>query len=181
MNIEWYNEPWDHFQVNEFLNENELSSLRDYFSSLNEHWGDTLRCNVQLEEDKFDDMSTFLAERFKVLLNDINMPYNKDEHEIVLEYDKSKPGFDYKIHSDVWTKHISFVMHVSEYGNGTRLYKELDKSGMRTIDWTPGGGGGFVNEGHHHSFDNLNQSTIRHTVIMTLRVRGGDWRKPRPW
>lgn len=176
MDINYYDEPWEFYDVREFLTDQELIELRTYMENLKDHYGG-LRSNHELSEVEFDEQSILIAERFKELLELIGAPYSATKHEVVIEYDKSKPGFDYKIHSDVVTKVVSFVLHVSEKGNGTRLFKELDRSGMKTIDWIPGGGGGFINDTFkHHSFDNLNQTTVRNTVIITLRQRGVDWR-----
>lgn len=177
MHINYYDEPWEFFDVREFLTPQELIDLRSYMDNLPGDFDGSLRLNRELSELEFDDQSNVIAARFKELLELIGAPYNAGDHEIVLEYDKSKPGFDYKVHSDVVVKEVSFVLHVSEKGNGTRLYKELDKTGMRTIDWIPAGGGGFKNDTYkHHSFDNLKQTTVRHTVIITLRRRGVEWR-----
>jgi len=59
-------------------------------------------------------------------------------------------------------------------GHGTRLYvNENDKVPSKTMKWIPGGGGGFKRFDHcHHSFDTLEDSSIRQTVVITRRFKG---------
>ena len=204
MELIWYKEPWEHFEVKNFLSESELQEVRKYFSKLHQPTGiidsgstsrknviAAYRCNTEWNSEQTpsanDHMTQFLFHRFKQLLEILNSDessnysgFDSAKHVLHLEYDRIYPGFEWQIHNDLWTKQVSFILHVSEYGHGTRLYQNADGSGTkRTVNWIPAGGGGFMRgDETHHSFDTLDDNTIRHTIIFTSRLKGVDWTKP---
>lgn len=190
MDIIWYKEPWEHFEVRNFLTTEELKEVREFFDTLplpdgktGENEQEKYRLNRYVDPENFhsrNDIDTMIQNRFIDLLKSVGAGWNAAKDEIHLEYDRIFPGFDWPIHNDLWTKRVSFILHVSDTGHGTRLYENHDGSGRkRTVNWLPGGGGGFVRDDHtHHSFDTLEDTDIRKTVILTSRIKGADWRTP---
>lgn len=190
MELIWYNEPWEHFEVKDFLSPEELQVQREYFSNLSVPDGKTGKDRIEKYRhnnyhkpeyrENWDRNTKFLEHRFINLLNQIPAKWNPAQDEVHIEYDRIYPGFEWQIHNDVWTKRVSFILQISEYGHGTRLYEKFDGSGKkRTVNWIPGGGGGFIRgDETHHSFDTLEDSTIRQTVILTSRQKGTNWRNP---
>lgn len=189
MELIWYKEPWEHFEIKNFISESELQDVRNYFSTLSIPDGKTGKDDIEKYrhntyfkafEHDFDDVSEMLTNRFIDLLKSTPIGWNKNKDEIHLEFDRIYPGFEWPIHNDLWTKRLSFILQVSKKGHGTRLYENADGSGIkRTVNWIPGGGGGFIRGNEtFHSFDTLDDNTIRQTVIFTSRIKGADWTKP---
>lgn len=184
MKVNWISEPWEHFEVEDFVSPEQLSDLRDYFKTLSVPDGVTpLNYNPDITKyrhnyyinsgnEKLDPISAMLQQRFIKLLKTVH-EWSSAKYEIHIEYDRIYPGFEWKIHNDLDTKVVSYILHVSDKGHGTRLYENSDGSGSkRTVKWIPGGGGGFVRQDNsHHSFDTLEDSTIRNTVILTSRIK----------
>ena len=187
MELIWYKEPWEHFEVKNFLTESELQDVRDYFSTLSMPNGinggndiGKFRHNLHLHpnnREKHNSVSELISKRFVELLIKTPMGWNPTKDEIHLEFDRIYPGFEWPIHNDMESKRLSFILHVSENGHGTRLYEEFDGTGenKRTVNWIPGGGGGFIRGNRtFHSFDTLEDDSIRHTVILTSRIKGSE-------
>ena len=116
-----------------------------------------------------------LRERFIELLRLLNVKWNENRHSIYMELDKISPKFKFQIHTDIWTKVLSLIIHISETGHGTRLYsphKSFDewRTLVRTMNWTPRGGGGFLRTDEtYHSFDTIEDNMMRQTILLTLR------------
>tara|TARA_B100000035_G_C20795834_1_gene463214 strand:+ start:81 stop:668 length:588 start_codon:yes stop_codon:yes gene_type:complete len=186
MKLIWYKEPWEHFEVENFLSEGELQDVRDYFSTLSVPDGKVgknklgrYRHNTYVYPDHpeiHNDICKMLSKKFIRLLRGTSAKWDHNTDEIHIEFDRIYPGFKWPIHNDMWTKRVSFILHISEHGHGTRLYQNADGSGTkRTVNWIPGGGGGFVRSDiSHHSFDTLDDNSVRQTVILTSRVKNAN-------
>ena len=181
MDVIRYNKPWKHFEVRDFLTSEELVEARTYFDTLsmpdgvtgdtnrkrNRH---TLRILPDMEKDSF---TTKVIDRFKELCTIIST-YSDEEDDIQVEYDRMYPGWSWHIHQDDSVKKVSFIVHISEKGHGTKLYHREDGRGFkREVTWCPGGGGGFLNkEGTYHSWDTKKDDTIRKTILITKLQKG---------
>lgn len=190
MQIINYSDPWDHFEIENFLSESEFEQVKIFFGSLPEPGPANDRMNVYWNTNGEELASghangpairKILMDKFAKLLSLLSVEYTLDTHSIHIEFDKISPGFEWQIHNDLWTKAVSVIIHVSDKGHGTRLYSEPNKESLvRTVNWIPRGGGGFIRGDHtHHSFDTLEDDTIRETIILTLRVNK-DWKTGEP-
>lgn len=173
--VHYYSHPWEHFTVDNFLSFSELSYIRERLDSLSlqedrfrEQDGKRLNTVIQSNDKIFK----ILEPKFIELCNLIDS-YDESKEEIVVEASLIKPKFCYPIHNDRYTKVFNFVLHISENGHGTKLYENSDGSGFKkTMEWIPGGGGGFLRKDHHyHNFDTLNDSSIRQTILLTKRTK----------
>ena len=185
MKLDWYDTPWQHFEVNNFLSENELQDVRQYFSTLSvpQSGNDHLRHNTIISPVcEKNAISKIISDRFIELLNQTPVKWDESKLEIWMEYDRIYPNFGWKIHNDLDTKLVSFILHISDKGTGTRLFENEDGSGdKRIVNWIPGGGGGFVRgDKTWHSFDTFEHDTMRHTVILTARLKDKVNQKPNP-
>ena len=190
MKINYYNDPWDHFEVKDFLTEAEFNKVKALFKALPEPQNFLDRVTEWWDENGEEQASQYpngveihrlLISRFSELLEKLPISYDKDECSIHIEFDKISPEFEWPIHNDVWIKLVSVIIHISDTGNGTRLYSENDENTLvRTVNWIPRGGGGFIRDEHkYHSFDTLDTDTNRETIILTLR-ENKDWQTGEP-
>ena len=184
MNITFFDNPWQHFEVTDFLSTDELQEARKVFRGIGIPDKETPRLPFEINpknvmREKMREVYNFLVPKFIYLCNEVDS-FDENTEEIIIEADTIYPGFEYPIHNDLWTKKLSFVLQISEKGTGTRLYEYSDGSGnKRTVNWVPGGGGGFIrNKIHWHSFDTLVDDTIRQTFILTKRHKDVDHRRP---
>ena len=176
MDIVYYNKPWKHFEVRDFLTSEELTEARAYFDTLSMPdgiTGDTDRKRNRhtlhiLPEMPKDSFTVKVIERFKELCSVVST-YSDEEDDIQVEYDRMYPGWGWHVHQDSSIKKLSFIVHISEQGHGTKLYLREDGRGFkREITWSPGGGGGFTwREGSYHSWDTKKDDTIRKTILIT--------------
>ena len=174
MTITFFTSPWDYFTVTDFLNEEELLYIRkefDNIASYEEGYKEEgLRLNFPISLNNRKGIWNIVAPKFIELCNKVDSIDEKKEG-VVVEASIIKPGFNYVIHNDRFTKTLSFVLHISEDGHGTRLYENAEGTGTQsTMEWIPGGGGGFIRQKHHyHSFDTLEDSSLRYTLLLTKR------------
>jgi len=181
MIIHWEYKPWKHFEVRDFLTSEELVEGRAYFDTLSMPdgtTGDTDRKRNRhtlhiLPEMPKDSFTVKVVERFKELCSIVST-YSDDEDDIQIEYDRMYPGWGWHIHQDSSIKKLSFIVHISEQGHGTKLYAREDGRGFkRQVAWSPGGGGGFAwQEGSYHSWDTKKDDTIRKTILITKLKKG---------
>jgi len=160
--------PWPHFEVEDFLTEDQISLVRNDFVSAKSP-KDFGQITKDYNHTKFD----FLIDNFKLLLNNINYKYNNDDTEITTFYHQLSPEANYKIHNDQESKLVSFILHISDEGRGTKLYSSRDESSFyKNARWIPGGGTAFVKTNESwHSMDNLDNFFIRKTVLINLRKK----------
>ena len=169
--------PWKHFEVYGFINPKELIEVKKAYSYIGSPNSDLKR------RTHYMDMSTrhpklikqvhsMLSSKFKKLCKAVDS-WDDNQDEIFIEFDQILPGFSYPIHNDVWTKTLTFVLHISDINYGTRLYvNEDDKVPVKTMKWIPGGGGGFKRFDYcYHSFDTLDDTSTRQTVVITRRIK----------
>tara|TARA_R100000008_G_scaffold28285_1_gene15646 strand:+ start:1660 stop:2199 length:540 start_codon:yes stop_codon:yes gene_type:complete len=163
-----FNEPWQHFEVYDFISYNEHKEIKKLFKTFPDPRSTNDRISHKIENE-------MLRERFKELLRLLNVEWNENKHSIHMELDKISPKFKFQIHTDIWTKVLSLIIHISETGHGTRLYsphKSFDewRTLVRTMNWTPRGGGGFLRTDEtYHSFDTIEDNMMRQTILLTLR------------
>ena len=168
MRIIHFNEPWKHFEVYDFISNNEHKEINKLFKTFPDPRPTNDRISHKIE-------NKMLRERFIELLRLLNVKWNENKHSIYMELDKISPKFKFQIHTDIWTKVLSLIIHISETGHGTRLYsshKSFDewRTLVRTMNWTPRGGGGFLRTDEtYHSFDTIEDNMMRQTILLTLR------------
>lgn len=178
MKIIHSDKPWNHFEVYGFLNSKEIAQVKSLYSHIwypdettkrSTYFIDT---NMRHPEEVMQ-VHSMLSAKFKKLCKAVDS-WDDDRDEIFIELDQILPNFNYPIHNDIWTKTLTFVLHISDSGHGTRLYvNEDDETPFKTMKWIPGGGGGFKRFDYcHHSFDTLEDSFIRQTVVITRRFKG---------
>ena len=181
MDIIRYNKPWKHFEVRDFLTSEELSEARAYFDTLSMPdgiTGDTERQRNRhtlhiLPKMPKDSFTAKVIDRFKELCSIVST-YDPLKNDIQVEYDRMHPGWSWHIHQDDSIKQLSFIVHISEYGHGTKLYHREDGRGFkREVTWSPGGGGGFNwLKDSFHSWDTFKDDTIRKTILITKLEKG---------
>ena len=175
MTINFFTTPWNYFTVTDFLNKEELLYIRkelDDLASYEEYYKEEgLRLNYPINLSNRKGIWNIVTPKFIELCNKVDNIDEKKEH-ITAEVSIIKPGFNYAIHNDRFTKTFSFVLHISENGHGTRLYENVEGTGTQsTMEWIPGGGGGFIRQEHHyHSFDTLEDTSLRYTLLLTKRI-----------
>ena len=168
MKIIPYKNPWSHFEVEDFLTEDQITLVRNDFVSAKSP-KDFGQITKDYNHTKFD----FLIDNFKLLLNNINYKYNDDDTEITTFYHQLSPEAKFEIHNDQESKLVSFILHISNEGKGTKLYSSKDESSFyKSARWIPKGGTIFVkSDKSWHSMDNLDNFSIRKTVLINLRKK----------
>ena len=168
MRISHFYQPWKHFEVSDFISDSEHKEIKKLYKT----FPDPRPINDRVSHKIQNDM---LRNRFIELLKWLNIQWNNNTHSIHIELDKISPQFKFQIHTDIWTKMLSLIIHISETGHGTRLYsphKSFDewRTLVRTMNWTPRGGGGFLRTDEtYHSFDTIEDDMMRQTILLTLR------------
>ena len=180
MIIHWQYEPWKHFEVRDFLTSEELQEVRNYFDTLSMPDGITGKDHRQQNRHteyftptrELNAVSAMIKSRFIELCQVVDS-WNENEEEIHIDYERMYPGFEWHMHRDQFTKKISFILHISESGTGTRIHEKEDGSGAnRTAAWIVGGGNGFLNKDNTwHNFDVLDDKEVRKTVCITKRIK----------
>ena len=188
MDINHYNKPWKHFEVSNFLTSEELQKVRSYFDTLSVPDGITgedyrqqnRHTTYHIPSHTNNSLTDMIRNRFIELCKKVDF-YDPEEEEIHVDYERMYPGFTWHMHRDQFTKKISFILHISESGTGTRIHEKKDGSGdNRTAAWIVGGGNGFVNKDNTwHNFDVLDDTEIRKTVCITKRPKVKE--KPPQW
>ncbi len=169
MKVIQHSEPWEHFEVYDFLDPSDFNSVKTYAESLPVNADRTM--NV-LRSGYVHDM---LSRAMYKLLKEIK--YSPlAEHEITVQLDAIKPGWAYnKIHADNPKKWVTFVMALSDEGTGTHLYTTDQQTLVKTTEWIPNGGNGFIRkEDTWHDFDAKGLTDIRRTAIVMLAEKGWD-------
>ena len=187
MDIIWCNEPWRHFEVKNFLTDEEFVLVKEYFDTLSEPdglTGDTYRQKnrhtTHHTPETSNKLTNMIRDRFIDLCKRVDT-WDEEEEAVYVDYERMYPGFTWNIHKDDFTKKISFILHISDSGTGTRIHETQDGlGGKRTASWIPAGGNGFVNQDHTwHNFDVLDDIEIRKTVCITKRIKVKE--KPPQW
>ena len=168
MRISHFYQPWKHFEVSDFLSDSEHKEIKKLFKTFPDPNPINDRISHKVQND-------ILRSRFVELLKWLNIQWNENTHSIHIQLDKISPQFEYRIHTDIWTKVLTLVIHISDSGHGTRLYSTTEtfdrRTLVRTMNWIPRGGGGFLrSDTTFHSFDTLEDKTMRQTIILTLRT-----------
>lgn len=175
MTITFHTKPWDYFTVADFLNKEELLYIRKELHSMasyeENYKEEGLRLNSPISLNNRKGIWNIVVPKFEELCNKVDS-IDKKKEQVVVEASIIKPGFNYQVHNDRFTKTLSFVLHISENGHGTRLYENAEGTGTQsTMKWIPGGGGGFVRQEHkYHSFDTLEDTSSRYTLLLTKRI-----------
>ena len=174
MKIEYYDDPWNHYQVTDFLTEEEFNIVRDYHVN-----------NVKpLKEGRnvfslpliSKEIRNILSSRLYELAAQVDPKNDNSNCEINIEMHTIQPDWEHSVHRDISTKKITFVLDISEEGNGTRLYERKDGPIVKTMPWIVNGGGGFIrSDSTWHSFDTHGGTEPRRTIILNIMNATGKW------
>lgn len=138
MKINQYNQPWPHYEVDKFLNKDDLKFIKDYTNYhifYNKKNINTHGRYITLIS-KTDIVYSILKENFINLLNKI-FNFNVEDFFFDTSLSICTPDFNkHHIHTDVANKKISAILFLSKQGNGTELYKLNSKSSLeKTVSW----------------------------------------------
>jgi hypothetical protein len=155
--------PWPHFEVKHFLTADECSLIKENFKAAE------TPCDNNPITKHFESKSyKFLKSRFMELLDQLDFNFDEDTMKFRCFYHQLAPNAVYKMHNDGSQKIVSFVLHISEKANGTRLY-DKDQIFVKETGWHFCGGAGFFPSEHTwHSFNNLNNTEVRQTILMNI-------------
>lgn len=168
MKIKTGKRPWPHFIVTNFISDEMYSAAKQIHERMTGEpeagKRNTFPFKRRVNHYLYDELET----NFLSLLSQVGLQHA--DGEVVIEFDALGAGFEYHPHTDIATKIASFVYHVSEQGTGTRLLTREKNPSIKTLPWIVNGGGGFVRtENSWHTFDNVDFSTVRRTMLLTLR------------
>ena len=167
MKINWHTEPYKWYSVSDFLTQEELDTVMQYHID-NVAVPETGRNNLR-NEFISDEIRGIIEPRMLELANTVRPNEDHSSRRLNIEMDSIQPGWGFCTHTDIEGKYIVFVLHLSEFGNGTRLHETRDGPYVETMPWIPNGGGGFIrSDSSWHSFDTHAQSTTRRTIILNL-------------
>lgn len=170
MKITKYSDPWEHFFVEEFLTEQELVYAKNL---LEDFYPPQFKRKVEIIENEL------LKNKFLNLLNSVNIKV-RDRYRIQLELNSIGKDYMYNIHTDLPSKIFSFILQLSDTGNGTNLYSKetiennggISNKGIRpdkTLPWLVNGGGAFFRGDYtYHSFDNIGHDNPRKSITFIL-------------
>jgi hypothetical protein len=169
MKVIQHSEPWEHFEVHDFLDSSDFNSIKIHAESL------PLNADRTMNVLRSGYVHDILARAMYKLLDEIKYT-PRVEDEITVQLDAIKPGWAYnKIHADNPKKWVTFVMAISDQGTGTQLYTKDQQTLVKTTDWIPNGGNGFIRkEDTWHDFDAKGLTDIRRTAIVMLAEKGWD-------
>lgn len=169
MNIIKHKKPWEHFEVHNFLDTHNFNSVKMFAKNL------TVTNDRSMKVLRTGDIYSILSDAMRMFCNSISYCPPAD-HEITVQLDAIKPGWAYnKVHTDNPKKWVTFVMAISETGTGTHLYSKDRQSLIKTTNWIPNGGYGFIRKNNTwHDFDAIGLSDIRRTAIIMLAEKGWD-------
>ena len=166
-----YYEPWEHFIVEDLIPADEFVILQGIVTQWDKppHAG-RIRHDLEFQTD-VEFVQQALQRHVHGVLHDLAVQsfpnLNIDTTYFADEYNVQSKGHEYMIHTDVWDKLVSSVLHVSDVGLGTHLYRSKDRY-SHTLPWKPNSCFFFVNGKHkYHSFSS--QSNYRVTLSSTLR------------
>ena len=167
MKIEYYDDPWNHYQVTNFLTEEEFNIVRDYH--INNVKPLKEGRNVFGLESISKEIHSILSSRLYELAAQVDSKNDNSNCEINIEMHTIQPDWEHSVHRDISTKKITFVLDISEEGNGTRLYERKDGPIVKTMPWIVNGGGGFIrSDSTWHSFDTHGGTSPRRTIILNI-------------
>jgi hypothetical protein len=140
------NEPWKHYIVEDFLEDDDFRKLQTFLDTLPDGQPND-RINLFIT-DKPE--VSVLKEKFEDLLSDINF-VSKRPYRIEVEYNSVGKDYEYMIHTDGGAKFVSLVLYVSpRKGEGTKIYNP-DKTFHSEVKWKTNSGLLFerTNESFH--------------------------------
>lgn len=169
MKVIKHNHPWDWFEVHNFISEEHFQAIKAHANTLERY--DERSMHVVKKGWAYD----IIADAMEDLCDSIGFKI-ENNHEIVVQFDIIKPGWAYnKIHSDHEKKLVTFVMAISDEGTGTQLYSNDKSTYIKTTDWIPNGGNGFIRKDNTwHDFDSKGLNDYRVTAIVMLAEKGWD-------
>jgi len=155
--------PWPYFEVKNFLTIEEYDLVKENFKEAK------IPCDDNPITKHFNIRHYRLLEsRFLELLTKLDFNFDKSTMKFRCFYHQLAPNAVYKIHNDTNTKIVAFMLHMSQKGNGTKLY-DKNQQFVKETEWHFCGGAGFFRgENTWHSFDNLNNKEIRQTILMNI-------------
>jgi hypothetical protein len=167
MKIKFHDDPWYHYEVSEFLTQDEFDAVKAYHIENVpplEKGRNNLRNQFISEE-----MRGIITPRMHELAKLIKPKEDNTNRRLNIEMDTIQPEWAFSIHQDIKGKYIVFVLDLSDTGNGTRLHKSEDGPIVKTMPWIVNGGGGFIRTDYSwHSFDTHGATEPRRTVILNL-------------
>jgi hypothetical protein len=191
-------DPWEHFEVENLLNDTEFNIVSNYMSTLEQPktkrimLSQSIHNNVGdrkfLVRDEVDmaiagnsfttesSVSNITIEQeniFNILskaFTNLLKELNCDSNPYYcFQLGRTSPKYCYKTHQDEVDKIFTFVYHISEKGVGTRLHLTEKDPYVKTTKWIRNGGQGFFRDEHTwHSYDTLDFDDIRQCIVMIL-------------
>lgn len=146
MEITKYRDPWTFYVIDNFLPQEEF----DYIQRVTKHWPDPPskfeKFNLRLDDFKFyEETYQYYKECLTVKKYIQKGAKNLEQYfdlsgkykSLHLEYAACGEEFWYRIHKDAKEKIMSHVLYVSEEGDGTRLFSDVQKYDEVQVDWKP--------------------------------------------
>ena len=135
MKLTEVNEPWKHYIVEDFLEDDDFRKLQTFLDTLPVGQPND-RINLFITDNP---EVSVLKEKFEDLLSDINF-VSKRPYRIEVEYNSVGQDYHYPIHTDAVSKFITLVLYVSpEDGQGTDIYYP-DKTFHSEVKWKENSG-----------------------------------------
>lgn len=168
MEVDFYNTPWPHFTVFDFVKEDTYNTIKKLHDTLTGNPSAQHRKTIVFNEQDDYVVHSILKANFLSLLDEFGLHNIKGN--VFIEFDALGADYKYHSHTDIDTKLVSFVYHVSERSSGTKLMANENGPVIKTLPWIVNGGGGFIRTNNSwHTFDNIGFPTVRRTVLFTLR------------
>lgn len=130
-----YTDPWEHYIVDDFLDESTFDMVQatiEQFPRANPKEQETLF----LKKSGYHAIYQAIYDTYVEYIRDYVDPNILDTN-IRMEYSSCGNGFVYNIHRDHVAKIFSFVFYVSEEGTGTSLYDASGQTLVKEVEWKP--------------------------------------------
>ena len=122
MDIVYYNKPWEHFEVRDFLTSEEVQEVRNYFDTLSMPDGVTGKDHRQKNrhteyftpDRELNAVSAMIKSRFIELCQVVDS-WDENEEEIHVDYERMYPGFEWHMHRDqLQKKSLLYCIYLSQ-------------------------------------------------------------------
>jgi len=146
MKVSEHTFPWKHWVIDDFLPEEEFK----YIQTVTKKWtgprSSFEKLNLRLDDFKFYEETFMHYEECMKVKEILTRAAKKlEEHfqvagqyqSLHLEYVNCGRDFYYRVHKDSKEKLMSHVLYVSEDGDGTRLFSNINKDDETCVDWKP--------------------------------------------
>ena len=163
MQIKTVDHPWQHYIIDDFLDQHDFSLVYDHcnqYTNLKtereQHWYD--------KESEIYDLFYFYAYHF---ISKIDQIKKVDKYNFQCERSICAPEYDYnEIHVDAKGKVFSIVLYVSNHGRGTEIYSLPTRSSFQKIvEWKQNRAFAFFrSDKSWHNFANIGVHFPRVTI-----------------